>query len=128
MSRRIAIIGASGAVGSTLAAHLLRSHFLEPSDQLLLVGHGALTTHKLLGTRVDLLDAFDDERVRIEIVPDICDVEADLVVVAAGATLSTANSTSRRDLGVINLNLFEQIAEQCASRLPEALFNVSSTE
>jgi malate dehydrogenase len=127
MSRRIAIIGASGAVGSTLAAHLLRSHFLEPSDRLLLVGHGVLTTQrKLLGARIDLLDAFDDERVRIEIVPDICDVQADLVVVAAGATLSTAQSTSRRDLGVINLALFEQIAEQCASRLPEALFIVVS--
>src|SRR3954463_3424197 len=109
MSRRIAILGASGSVGSTLAVHILRSHLLEPADKLLLVGHGVLATErKLLSTRIDLMDAFDDDRVQIEIVPDVCDVEADIVVVAAGVSLSKGFST-RRDLGATNRVVFEHI-------------------
>jgi malate dehydrogenase len=124
MSSRIAILGASGAVGSSLAAHILRSHLLEPSDSLLLVGHGVLASErKLLGTRIDLLDAFDDERVNIEIVPDVCDVEADIIVIAAGVSLSPQCS-NRRDMGAANRVVFERIAEQCASRLPQALYVV----
>jgi malate dehydrogenase len=126
MSRRIAILGASGSVGSTLAVHILRSRVLEPADKLLLVGHGVLKTErKLLSTRIDLMDAFDDDRVQIEMVPDVCDVEADIVIVAAGASLSTGCST-RRDLGETNRIIFEHIADQCASRTPEALFIVVS--
>jgi len=42
-----------------------------------LVGHGsAESTAKLLGTRIDLLDAFDDERIDIEVVLQIMDVDA----------------------------------------------------
>lgn len=126
MSRRIAILGASGSVGSTLAVHILRSRLLEPTDKLLLVGHGVLKTErKLLSTCIDLKDAFDDARVAIEMVPDVCDVEADIVIVAAGVTVSTANPT-RRDLGESNRIIFEHIADQCVSRLPEALFLVVS--
>ncbi len=126
MSRRVAILGASGSVGSTLAAHILRSHLLEPSDRLLLVGHGVQATErKLLSTRIDLLDAFDDERVGIEIVPDVCDVDADIVVVAAGASLASGH-TSRRDLGATNRAVFEHIAGECVTRLQHALFVVVS--
>ena len=35
MSVRIAILGASGAVGSALAVHLLRGRLLEPGDRTL---------------------------------------------------------------------------------------------
>jgi malate dehydrogenase len=126
MSRRIAILGASGSVGNALAIHILRSRLLEPTDKLLLVGHGVLKTErKLLSTCIDLLDAFDDERVGIEMVPDTCDVEADIVIVAAGVSVSPANPT-RRDLGETNRVVFEHIADQCVSRLPEALFLVVS--
>jgi malate dehydrogenase len=126
MSKSVAIIGASGAVGSALASQMLRSQMLEPSDRLQLVGHGAaLSEAKLLGTRIDLLDAFDDERVDVEVVPKICDTEADIVIVAAGATVSPQCRT-RRDLGTTNRTIFEQIAEECASRVPEAVFIVVS--
>jgi malate dehydrogenase len=64
MSVRIAILGAPGAVGSTLAVHILRSGLLEPQDCLMLVGHGTHSIERrLMPVRVDLLDAFDDERV-----------------------------------------------------------------
>jgi malate dehydrogenase len=122
MPTSIAIIGASGAVGTMLAAQLLRSDLLEASDRLQLVGHGASTSEaKLLGTRIDLLDAFDDERIDVEMVPNISDVDADIVVVAAGLSLSQ-QCPSRRDLGVMNRKIFEHIAEVCARRVPKALF------
>jgi malate dehydrogenase len=126
MPTRIAILGASGAVGTALAAHILRSRLLEPQDRLLLVGHGVLATEqKLHSMRIDLMDAFDDDRVRIEVVPNISDVEADLVVLAAGTSVSLAAQT-RRDLGAANRVIFEQIADQCVSRLSNALFIVVS--
>lgn len=110
-----------------MAVHLLRSRLLEPADTLLLVGHGVLKTErKLLSTRIDLMDAFDDDRICIEIVPDVCDVEADIVIVAAGASLSAGQSETRRDLGATNRVVFEHIADQCASRLAHALFIVVS--
>jgi nucleoside-diphosphate-sugar epimerase len=116
MSVRIAILGASGAVGSTLAVHILRSGLLEPQDCLMLVGHGTHSIERrLMPVRVDLLDAFDDERVQISIVPDIDEFEADIVVVAAGATKSSEHAT-RRDLAVVNLPIFRQIAQECAAR------------
>jgi len=126
MPRSIAILGASGAVGSTLAAQILRSELLEPNDRLQLVGHGASASEaKLLGTRIDLLDAFDDERVEIEMVPKIEDVDADIVVVTSGVGPSD-KLKDRRDLGAINRAIFEEIAEICAQRVPDALFVVVS--
>jgi malate dehydrogenase len=126
MSRRIAILGASGSVGSALAAHILRARLLEPQDQLLLVGHGVLATErKLLSMRVDLMDAFDQDRVRMEVVPDVSDVEADIVVVAAGTT-ATSGTQTRRDVAATNRVIFEEIADQCVTRLSEALFIVVS--
>jgi malate dehydrogenase len=126
MPTSIAIIGASGAVGSTLAAQVLRSQILEPGDRLQLVGHGSHTSEvNLLSTRIDLLDAFDDERVEIEVVPKIIDVDAEIVVIAAGVSLSL-KCPNRRDVGAVNRGIFEYIAEQCAIRVPDALFIVVS--
>lgn len=126
MPTSIAIIGASGAVGSKLAAQMLRSQLLEPCDRLQLVGHGSpVSEARLLSTRIDLLDAFDDERVDIEVVPKIIDVDADIVVIAAGVGFSP-KCTNRRDMGIANRTIFEYIAEQCAIRVPNALFIVVS--
>jgi malate dehydrogenase len=98
---------------------------LEPSDRLQLVGHGATKSEKkLLATRVDLLDAFDDERVDIEVVPKIADVDADIVVVASGVDVS--NLSDRREMGFLNYEIFELIAEECARNVPDALFIVVS--
>jgi malate dehydrogenase len=126
MPTDMAIIGASGSVGSMLAAQVLRSQLLEPGDRLQLVGHGSPTSEaKLLGTRIDLLDAFDDERVEIEVVPKIIDVDADIIVIASGVTVSLQHPT-RRDIGALNRTIFEYIADQCAARVPDALFIVVS--
>jgi len=126
MPTSIAILGASGAVGSTLASHILRSGLLEPFDRLQLVGHGAVESEKkLLGARVDLFDAFDDEDVEIEMVPSIADVDADVVIVTVGAGWSPQHK-SRRDMAADNLEIFETIAGQCAQSVPRALFIVVS--
>ena len=127
MSVSVSIIGASGAVGTTLAIHILRSGLLKACDRLQLVGReiAAASTAKLLATRIDLLDAFAEERVDIEMVPNIEDVDGDIVVICAGKTISS-KSMSRRDLGVANLPIFERIADACVSRVPEALFIVVS--
>jgi malate dehydrogenase len=106
---RIAILGASGAVGSMLASQLLRENLLEPDDRLLLVGRGTSSSERrLLAVKIDLLDAFDDRRVHIDVVPDITDFEADIVVVAAGATAS-AEVQNRRDFAKANLPIFRRM-------------------
>jgi len=124
--RRIAILGASGAVGSMLAGHLLRAGLLKSGDELHLVGHGMpATTRKLLAMQADLMDAFADDLTRIEVVDDVSEVDADIVVLAAGTTASYATQT-RRDLAAANRTIFEHIADQCVARLSKALFIVVS--
>jgi malate dehydrogenase len=126
MATSIAILGASGIVGSSLAAQILRSQLLEPGDRLQLTGHGSLKSEaKLLGTRIDLLDAFDEGRVEVEVVPRLMDLDADIVIVAAGVSMS-AGCSNRRDMGFANREVFEEIAEQCALRVPDSLFIVVS--
>ena len=122
----IAILGASGAVGSALSAHILRSNLLEPGDRLQLVGHGeADSTARLLAIRVDLLDAFDDHRVLIDVLPDVSSSNADLVVVAAGVHMPPS-CTDRREMGRASLPLFQHLADQCAQHLPSAAFIIVS--
>jgi malate dehydrogenase len=126
MARSIAIIGASGAVGTTLATQLLRSGLLKHGDRLQLVARGVQSSSsKLLSTRIDLMDAFDDGGVDIEVVANIGDVDGDIVVVCAGVSLQ-ANLIDRRDWGKANLALYEQISEVCAQRVPDSFFIIVS--
>lgn len=75
--------------------------------------------------RVDLMDAFDDQRVHIEVVPDVPEVEAEIVLVAAGTRFSS-RVPARRDFGASNRAIFERIADQCVTRLARSLFIVVS--
>ncbi len=126
MSTSISIIGASGAVGGMLAVHILRGGLLKSADRLQLVGHGnPSSSAHLLSNRIDLLDAFDEEGVDVEVVANIEDVDGDIVLVCAGVSLP-GKLADRRDWGKINLALFEQIAETCRRRVPDALFIIVS--
>ncbi len=126
MASSISIIGASGAVGTTLAGQILRSSLLKSGDRLQLVARGVESSSaKLLSTRIDLMDAFDDEGVDIEVVANIEDVDADIVVMCAGISLRE-NLIDRRDWGRANLALYEQIAEICAQRAPDSFFIIVS--
>ncbi len=122
----LAILGATGAVGSALVVHLLKGAVLGAGDRLILCGHHTISTERrLLPEQADLLDAFDETDVAIEIVDDCAQVAADIVVVAPGETIGPACPT-RRDLALANRALFETIAARCAQRLPEAAFVVVS--
>lgn len=113
-------------MGSMLAVHLLRGGLLKNADRLQLVGHGIPSSSApLLSNRIDLLDAFDDEGVDVEVVANIEDVDGDIVFICAGVSLP-GNLVDRRDWGKTNLALFEQIAEVCCRRVPDALFVVVS--
>jgi malate dehydrogenase len=126
LSLTIAILGASGAVGSALSAHILRSDLLEPGDRLQLVGHGeATSTGRLLAIHADLMDAFDDHRVQIDVLPDISASDADLVIVAAGLPLPPG-CVDRREMGRTNLPLFQHAADLCAQHLPGATYVIVS--
>ena len=126
MSLTVAILGASGAVGSALSAHILRSDLLEPFDRIQLVGHGEEgSTGRLCAIRMDLMDAFDDHRVLIDVLPDVSTSDADLVVVAAGAPLPPG-CADRREMALTNLPVFRHAAELCAKHLPDAAYVIVS--
>lgn len=87
---------------------------MRPSERLQLVGHGPeATEHKLLAERCDLLDAFDETAPRIELAGTADEVAGDIVVVAAGATISGGGG-DRRDLAAANRPLFEELGEALA--------------
>lgn len=108
-----------------LAAQLLRSNLLGRGDRLQLVGHGSSSSSRLLATRVDLMDAFDDEAVNIEFVANVEDIKADIVVMCASVGLG-GTLKNRRDLGKSNYPIFEDIATVCAEVAPDALYIVVS--
>ena len=102
----------------------MRSGLLEPEDRLQLVGHGNPASEaRLLATRIDLLDAFDDSRVEVEMVPRIADLEADIVIVSSGVGISS-QCTNRRDMGAMNLDLFHEIAERCTNHVSDAKVSI----
>jgi malate dehydrogenase len=126
VSFTIAILGASGVVGSALSAHILRSDLLEPFDRIQLVGHGEEhSTARLLAIRMDLMDAFDDHRVLIDVLPDVSASDADLVIVAAGVPMPPG-CIDRREMGRTNLPIFQRAADLCAQHLPNATYIIVS--
>ncbi len=103
----ISIVGAAGEVGRALATHLLRGELIGPSERLQLVGHGReASERKLLAERCDLLDAFDETAPSIQIAATLEEVAGDIIVLAAGATIS-GSGADRRELAAANRPLFE---------------------
>ena len=86
----VAIVGAGGSCGRQLAAQLLEQRTRPTSSRMQLVGHpGGRSEHELWGLRADLEDAFVDHAPAIEVVLKPSAIDADLVVMLAGATIST---------------------------------------
>jgi malate dehydrogenase len=126
MSRSIAIVGATGAVGSALTVHILRSGLLRSFDRIQLVGHNDVhCTAHLHAIRTDLLDAFDDQRVVIEVAEDISQLNAQIVVLAAGIPIP-AHAADRRVMASANVPIFETMADACARYAPDAFYLVVS--
>ena len=112
----VAIVGAAGEVGRALVIHLLRGGILGRSDRLQLVGHGhEVGERKLLAERCDLLDAFDEIAPSIEIAGEPEEVNGEIIVIAAGATLG-GSVFDRRQLAEANRPLFEAFGTAISER------------
>ena len=118
---RIAIFGATGAVGSTLLIHLLKGSDLVAGDEIFLVGRGTSpSTSKLLAMRTDLMDAFDAGIVKISVCRSLDLLEAiDIFIMAAGATVSEG-VTERSQLATENISLFRGVAKLISEQSPKA--------
>ncbi len=115
----LAIVGAAGSCGRQLAAQLLDRRVLPASARLQLVGHaGGHSADELWGLRADLEDAFVDDAPTIEVVLGPSAIEAELVVMLAGATISTDPNASidRAALGHTNRQIFVEYADALAGR------------
>lgn len=110
----VSVLGAAGEVGRAFCVHLLRGGFMKPADTLQLVGHGPEgTERRVLAERVDLLDAFDETAPNIEVATGPEEVSGDIVIMAAGVTVSPQTRT-RRDLAIKNRTTFEDYASLLA--------------
>lgn len=117
---RVSILGSGGDMGRQIAATLLMTDVLGSGDALQLVprrgGPSEPLTHGLL---VDLLDADAEDAPSVEVVTDPDAVHGDVVVVAAGSTVSTdpSQAAPRDALAAANLPVFAQLADLLAGNL-----------
>ena len=110
---RISVIGASGHCGRQLVVQLLDRRLIPGEGLLQLVGHrGGNSESTLWALKADLNDAFCDDAPEIEVILDAEMIQADVVVMLAGRTISTdpSQSADRSELGIYNKALFEQYA------------------
>jgi len=115
----IAIIGANGDVGRSLAAQIVARQLISQKQRLQLVGRrGGSSERALYGLRADLYDAFAEITPEIDVALSPQDVAADLILFTAGSTASTDSRKliSRAELGENNLPVFEEYAQALAER------------
>lgn len=113
----VAIVGATGHCGRQVAAQLIERSVLPESGIIHLIGHaGGAHESQLWGLRADLRDAFADHAPEIEIGNDVSTVDADLVVMMAGATV-TRETKDRAALAETNRRIFAEVAE-AVGRMP----------
>ncbi len=113
------MIGAAGACGRQVVTQLLNRGILDPDSRLQLVGHrGGASANEMHGLRSDLRDAFADDAPAIQLVDEPDAIDADLVVMIAGATVPTdpGANVDRALLAESNRRLFEAYADALAAR------------
>lgn len=113
----VSIIGAGGDVGRQLAVHLIAEHVVPSSQRLQLVGHeGGKSAQSLFGLRADLLDAYAETSPEIDVALSPEDITADIIVMAAGATVPADpdKALDRAGLGKTNKPLFDTYARAIA--------------
>ena len=83
----ISVIGAGGAIGREIVAHLVAGRVLRPTERLQLVGRrGGASERMLYGLRSDLTDAYAENSPQMDIALGPEEVVGDLIVMAAGDT------------------------------------------
>ena len=110
----VAVIGAAGACGRQLCLQLLERRILSSTSHLQLVTHhGGASENELWGQRSDMQDAFSEWAPSMEVVLDPEMIDADIVVMMAGATVSAdPGKTPDRDaLARTNAGIFRTYAE-----------------
>ena len=106
----IAIIGASGTIGRQIAISLVQEHVISSSSRLQLVGRkGGSSENILPALASDLADAYAEFIPTIEIVFELNEIKADIIIVAAGRTVTASpahlldHPPDRLELAKINL-------------------------
>jgi malate dehydrogenase len=123
---KLAIIGATGSCGRQVAAQLLQREIIPPDGELHLIGHaGGAHEMELWGLRADLHDAFADRAPRIEVGTNVAESNADIVVMMAGATI-TSLASDRSQLASLNQKIFEESAADVARLNVEPIVIVQS--
>jgi malate dehydrogenase len=115
----IAIIGANGDVGRSLATQLVSRQLLTPRARLQLVGRrDGASASALHGLRADLYDAFAEITPEIDVALAPQEVAADFIVFCAGRTAPTVPSkfVDRQQLARANRAVFEEYAISLAAR------------
>lgn len=113
----VAVIGASGAVGRAVCGQLLATRTLTTGERLQLVGRrGGASETGVFGLAIDLADAYADSAPQLEPVLDIRRIQADIIVMVAGDTVSDdpAALATRDAVAHRNLPLFEELARDLA--------------
>lgn len=114
----VAIVGAAGTIGREIAAALVRTRTLGASGRLQLVGRRGGASERLLpGIAADLADAFAEDLPELDLANGSGEILADVVVIAAGATVSAAPGAprDRAALAAANVPLVEECARAIAA-------------
>jgi len=125
----VAVVGAAGACGRQSVMQLLSRAVIPHDRRLQLVGNPqGRSAHELWGMRADLRDAFDTWTPSIEVVLNPAEVDADIVVMMAGQTVSAdpGQPTDRAALGQRNAEIFQQYAQALAHRSEPPIVVVQS--
>jgi malate dehydrogenase len=112
----IAVIGAGGSVGRDITKIIVFERLLERDEHLVLVGNPEGESGKsLYGFTVDLMEAYAEVCPRIDVVFKPEEIEADLIIMAAGATVPINSKIDNRDfLAEHNFPIFERYASALA--------------
>jgi malate dehydrogenase len=114
----IAVIGPCGDVGRQIVQQIVVDRLLQCEQRLVLVANaGGASSRSAYGLAADLTDAYAEICPQIEVVLDPNEIRADLIVVAAGATLepSLGSAPASRDrLAETNAPIFTRYAEAIA--------------
>jgi len=113
----VAVLGATGDVGRAICAMLIERRVLPATSRLQLVGRADGDSGRAAhGLRTDLIDAHDEHAPLVDVALAPEDVVADVVIVAAGRTVSTkpGEMITRERLAAENLAVFEAYGEALA--------------
>ena len=116
---RVSIVGAGGDIGRQIAVTLIEERAVPRSGAIQLVARADGPSEVLVrGLTVDLKDAEAEHLPALDWVSDPDAVDGDVVIFAAGRTVSTDPNavTPRDELAAENVALFETWAEQLGRR------------